>query len=264
MVFPFNIPSSLFPYVKKRIPLYKLHKGKTIALKDPGELPRKIFILWSTGIDSAPEIVKYCAASWSRLNPGWEVQVLDMGAADRICDRKEFPESLRVPHYSDLLRVKLMKTHGGIWVDATCLCMKPLDQWIDAIFCQAEFFAFTYPGKDRMISSWFLASTKGNPIVSGWFEALEAFWKKPRRKAPYFSSHYLFEAEIRRNRKSAKSWQNTPKFSAVAPHLLKRILVHNYEITPAMKQTLRAAPVQKLSHKKDFTVDQIRKIVESL
>ena len=41
------------------------------------ETVRKVWLLWWTGWDSAPPLVKECAASWIEQNPTWTVQLLD-------------------------------------------------------------------------------------------------------------------------------------------------------------------------------------------
>ena len=41
------------------------------------ETVRKVWLLWWTGWDSAPPLVKECAASWIEQNPTWTMQLLD-------------------------------------------------------------------------------------------------------------------------------------------------------------------------------------------
>jgi hypothetical protein len=101
-------------------------------------------------------------------------------------------------------------------------------------------------------------------MLTGWVRLLQKFWSKPRRFAPYFSTHYLFERQIRSNRLSANIWSETPKFSATAPHLMKRLLANDAELTPSAMQILKVTPVQKLSHKKGVPVSRIKKIVNAI
>ena len=42
---------------------------------------------------------------------------------------------------SDILRLYLLKKYGGVWVDATNLCRRPLDAWLPSAACEG-FFAF--------------------------------------------------------------------------------------------------------------------------
>ena len=36
-----------------------------------------------------------------------------------------------IQHKSDMIRAFLLLKFGGIWVDASVLCLKPLSQWLD-------------------------------------------------------------------------------------------------------------------------------------
>jgi mannosyltransferase OCH1-like enzyme len=40
-------------------------------------LPRVIWMLWLQGWHQAPELVRACAETWRRRNPGWTVRRLD-------------------------------------------------------------------------------------------------------------------------------------------------------------------------------------------
>lgn len=131
------------------------------------KLPKRVFTFWYQGIEKAPKIVKTCMISWKELNPTWEVVFLD---AFNINDYVEFDfdcESLSeksIALKSDLLRLKLLSKHGGVWVDATVLCVLPLDAWIDS-YTDNNLFLFSRPFKDRLFSSWFIASCKQNYAI---------------------------------------------------------------------------------------------------
>lgn len=125
--------------------------------------------LWLQGWDAAPEIVAACRRTWETLNPAWSFQpltrttlctMLDDRTMRFVRERPDVPPDA----LSDVVRIALLERFGGVWVDSTTYCLQPLDTWLSDV-ATTGFFAFDSPGEDRMVSSWFLAATPGNPIV---------------------------------------------------------------------------------------------------
>jgi hypothetical protein len=144
-----------------------------------------------------------------------------------------------------------------VWADATTFCRRPLDGWLWSEL-GGGFFAFTAPGRDRLISTWFLASSPGGPLIRaldaavvrywsdpsfqnerrprllrrlekllGWSVASTRLWFTPAvreglRLRPYFWLHYLFAETLRRDAKAAAAWRVAGKRSADGPHGLQR------------------------------------------
>ncbi|MCK7613979.1 capsular polysaccharide synthesis protein [Roseibium sediminicola] len=231
---------------------------------DYEKLPRKIFVFWNTGLDTAPENCRFCVKSWQVLNPDWELVVLDQSAANAILPRSEFPSDMAIAHYADLLRTKLMLTEGGVWADATCLCTRPLDDWLPMIFAQTGFFALHRPGRDRVISNWFLASKQEADIPRIWLDNSLAFWRG-RKKPPraYFWHHYMFEYSWLTSGRFRKAWKTAPKLSAVPFHRLQRTLLSG-ELSQNDRDLIQAIPLHKLCYKRGFKVDDIRTSIREI
>ena len=126
--------------------------------------PRTIWILWFQGWDRAPEIVSACRRSWEDLNPGWDVRALSNAELPHLLGhdsplRANAGAWFTPQAHSDLVRIDLLARYGGVLVDATALCAKPLDDWLPDVM-GSGFFAFDAPAPDRMISSWFLAFSR--------------------------------------------------------------------------------------------------------
>src|ERR1022692_2049355 len=96
-------------------------------------LPKIIWILWLQGIDNAPYVVRRCYESWVERNPGWRVVFLDGQLLAKFASLDyvfgDFG-GLSIQHAADMLRLDLLANHGGVWVDATCFCVRPLDEWL--------------------------------------------------------------------------------------------------------------------------------------
>ena len=215
--------------------------------------PKKIWFLWLQGMAAAPVVVKKCYESWVVQNNGWEIIFLDRGNLHIYFDLPAI--TLTDQALSDIIRINLLGQYGGVWVDATCFCNKPLDTWIYNYIGQG-FFAFERPGPDRMISSWFIASCKNSYITSALQSAVNGYWKanpklifyersrwpflakylpkhpqqwfeffytKILKIHPYFWFHFLFERIYIQDEKMKKCWDATPKISADIPHRLQNI-----------------------------------------
>ena len=181
-------------------------------------VPRIIWMLWLQGFTNAPELVKACVQSWCRLNPDHVVHLLDtqslqkfIPAADlaRIFATEKQPEAI-----SNEIRLELLARHGGVWVDATTICARPLDDWLPA-HAPLGFFGFARPGPDRMLSTWFLAASPANLIIETWRQATIVYWHGRSERHIYFWVHALFEKCYAENSAFRNIWDSTPKISAM-------------------------------------------------
>mmetsp|Transcript_42850 Transcript_42850/g.118455 ORF Transcript_42850/g.118455 Transcript_42850/m.118455 type:complete len:400 (-) Transcript_42850:11-1210(-) len=180
-----------------------------------GKIPRVIWMLWLDGWEKAPELQRRCLQSWQLFNERWEV---------RAIARRDFPRLLGdfLPAYerlrtnmnplekyggfwippaaeSDLLRLVLLTDYGGIWIDSTMLCRRPLDEWLPESAANG-FFAFSPECLEQslVVMSSFLASMPNHPIPRAWLRRVEKHWAKPpgREDLGYFWVHELFRRMI--------------------------------------------------------------------
>lgn len=224
-----------------------------------GRIPRIIWFLWFQGLDNAPYVVRKCYESWVARNPGWELICLDDASLKTAASADYYAGSFATmsrQQRSDLLRLDLLSKHGGVWVDATCFCVQPLDSWLPANL-DSGFFAFSRPHPQRVISSWFLAAEPQNILVSRLLQFMLDYWGShpfrlerqrlssralarflrltPHTRAwwfsrvikdwlavsPYYAIHFAFEKLAREDPECARVWARTPKVSAVTPHRLQ-------------------------------------------
>lgn len=93
-------------------------------------------MLWDKGIEKAPLSVKQCYQSWIIKNPDYIVQILNLEEAEMLIDRKNIINNstwsdMKIEAKSDLIRAFLLMKFGGVWIDATVLCLKPLSDWMN-------------------------------------------------------------------------------------------------------------------------------------
>lgn len=246
-------------------------------------LPKKIWFLWLQGLDNAPLVVKKCYDSWVKHNPDWELILLDEQSIGEYIPA--FKDGVTKQALSDILRINLLAKHGGIWVDATCFCMKPLDEWLYDNM-QSGFFAFDRPGADRMLSSWFIACNKYNYIASTYQNMVNLYWQEnPHLKFiensgwkflnkrlqklntqvwfsafvtntlkvyPYFWFHYMFSNLYLRIKEFRDLWDITPKISADIPHRIQMTgLLASMSAEVKQEIDNKVAPLYKLTWRYD-------------
>jgi hypothetical protein len=224
------------------------------------QIPRTVWFFWFQGLERAPYVVRKCHDSWVARNPTWRVVSLDAESLPTVASVDYTVGNIAAlsrPHQADLLRLDLLAHHGGAWADATCFCVRPLDDWLIPNTASG-FFAFHRPRPDRIISNWFLAAQPGNVLVSRLFDWMLTHWMdhsfraderqllvraltralraSPRTRgwwfapvirdwlafSPYFAFTYAFEQLVREDPGCERVWRATPKISAVAPHHLYR------------------------------------------
>ncbi len=157
-----------------------VHKEKHNSVcYESNKIPKKIWMLWLQGWDNAPELVRKCKTTWVENNPDWEINLL---TKDTLSDFVSLPEiysnhlKLTPAAFSDVLRIHLLAKFGGVWADATTWCAKPLDLWIERVTEDRGFFAYSKPGPDRPIASWFLAAQENNYIADKFQLAVDNLW----------------------------------------------------------------------------------------
>ena len=248
---------------------------------------KQIFILWLQGEEHAPPLVRRAIESWRYYNETWQIKVLNASEAERLLTPSELSisQKMSMAAKSDLIRTAILARHGGVWVDATCVCRTPLEAWLPDVL-SAGFFAFDQPGPDRPIASWFLASTSGHIIPKTLLSAMTDVWAAPHvvgvdppelsqrhiqtdrgtdypwlssdfwqkeTRMPYFWMHYLFGYLLNNNQTFRTAWRNIPKMTAHIPQALSRrgLLKPGIE-TDTIRAAIKSlpAPVVKLNWRK--------------
>ena len=94
----------------------------------------KVWVLWWQGEENMPELVKICLENMKKKLYDSEVIIL---SKKNINDYIQIPEYILTKfnkgvigfaHFSDILRITLLKEYGGIWIDSTIYISKELSQ----------------------------------------------------------------------------------------------------------------------------------------
>lgn len=229
----------------------------------PKKLPRAVWMYWDKPLEQAPPVVRYAVDSWIRKNPSWDVNVLSDASVAEFVNVPPPQSNRKIQWRADLIRVALLRDYGGVWVDATTFCVKPLDEWLPPLM-ESGFFAFpdSYPGRTMGIS--FLAAEPQNYLVCKWFRLMVKYYSKRGKPLHYFWVMYLFEYIIRTDRKALAIWQATPKLASKGPILLKRILTQPDLLEPIPDYVDTAAiPWLKISSDTNLSNQEVSYALES-
>jgi len=216
-----------------------------------------IYILWLQGFDNPPDVVNQCINSWEYYNPSWKIILIDNKNLNNYIEFEEFIDKSLIYDYtalSDIIRILLLKKYGGLWVDATTFCNKPLDNWLLS-FIKEGFFAFNKPTPDRLLSTWFIYAEKENYIIDLWFNQTLQYIKINKKPHTYFWFHYLFENCYNKDTKFKEIWNNVPKLHAngLGPHYLQEKGFFNH-LNKDIKENIdnKITPLFKLTYKCKF------------
>jgi len=214
---------------------------------------KNIYILWFQGFDNAPYIVKKCVESWKHYNKNWNIILLDKINLNQYIKIEDYIDltnkKLLLAHESDIIRLCLLKEHGGLWVDSTTFCNKPLDEWL-VDRCKNGFFAFHRPWPNLIISVWLLYSDKNAYMINRWMESLITYYKPRQQAHTYHIITYIFENLTKYNYIFKKKWETIPKISGIPSQYIQLKGFFN-TIDFEYKQLIqnKETPIYKLTYK---------------
>ena len=168
------------------------------------QLPKIIWILWFQGWDNAPWLSKKCAESWKKLNPGWDVRLID----EKNCPVPIYGDTAQAR--SDVVRLELLSKFGGVWADSTMLCMQPLDSWVWKDIEPAGVWMYHGNKECKGPASWFIVSKPGNNMMNKWVTACRDYWKDRKNNDNYFWMDGLWFKLIETDNEFKNIWEKVP------------------------------------------------------
>jgi len=216
------------------------------------EIPEStIWVCWYSGLDNAPVLVQRCVQSikdnFDNVVVLTDENMHEYVSFPKFVMNKRKSGAITPTHFSDLLRVELLSTYGGTWIDATVFVSS---NDLPKAFKESEIFFFQNlkPGKNGdavSLSSWYIQAKKENEIMMLTREFLFEYWRKKNYLVDYFLFHHFMS--ISRDIYEKKGLV-VPKFSNSVPHMLLLELFEKYD-AKRFEDILKATPVHKLSYK---------------
>lgn len=160
-----------------------------------------IWVYWWDGFENAPQIVQVCLTSILRENSNINIICLDK---NNVFDYIQMPDdiiekheqgTIGRAHFSDIIRLSLLTQYGGLWMDATLLCVKSLPEQIwsaDFYSCRQGLYDPIQPSHLRW-AGWLLGGKPGFPLFSFSRDALIEYWRKYDQVVDYLLMDYVFD-----------------------------------------------------------------------
>lgn len=199
---------AIIKYFSKK---YYKEAGSDIAQEQPQIWTRCIWTAWLQGEENAPEVIQLTLSSIRKYANGYDVIVLnernikDYIDVPEIVIKKHYDGIIGNAHFSDIIRMIVLKTYGGLWLDATMLLHEPISE---RIFTE-PFFSLSPSGfqnrKTRFVSGhkWIIGIIGGcqdSIYLSQISDMLIEFWTDHDVCIDYFLLDYIIETLYRNNK----------------------------------------------------------------
>lgn len=170
-----------------------------------------IFVFWYQGFNNAPPVVKCYHNALLRHCGKHSVITVDKENVSDLIDLPSYIYEkldkglIPIALFSDIVRFALLEKYGGLWLDATILTTKDIDEEvfhfpyytirIDA----SERFFTKFLGLDRW-SIFCFGGYKNSSLFAIMKELLISYWKHNNTHLDYFLTDIYLECIYRRNR----------------------------------------------------------------
>ncbi len=219
------------------------------------EVNRTIWLMWLQGLEDAPEVIKKCCSSIYKNKPENYRVILLTG--QNINDYITLPDYIwekydkgiiSATHLSDIIRVGLLATYGGCWIDATVFCASIIPDYM-----LSDMFMFKLNSVLSVpvikMSSWWLAADKNNRIIHATRHMLYEYWKNEDALCDYYLLHIIMSKVIDEDSSCRAIFQDIPFFNSANAQVLIGELGSQYS-KDRWDIIKNISLVQKLTYKK--------------
>lgn len=226
------------------------------------EKPKIIWTMWWQGIENAPLLVKRCIDSMHQYGNGFEVHVIDANNVHQYIQIPDYIEEKHVKgiipnaHFSDIVRLLLLKHYGGVWIDSTIMLTDILPKYIT----DEDVFFYHSDGRGgvQMINP-LIAACPNHPLIEDVLDLLLEYWKNENKLVSYIIMPLFSTMTISKSPLNRQLWEQVPcVYSATLIYLLRLLPMkfnnNTYDIVKEL------SPVHKLTYKyEQFGIDTEKK-----
>ena len=137
------------------------------------KIPRILHHIW-LGPNPLPDEHEPWIESWKRHHPKWEHRLWTEDNLPLNPLRPEILERLRAPvERADILRLEILYSHGGVYLDTDLECLRPLDDVLEG----QSFVGVTH--KHGRITNTAIAAIPAHPLLDRAMheiKPLDAYW----------------------------------------------------------------------------------------
>ena len=149
------------------------------------KIPKHIYTYWND--ENIPPLIKKCIDTWKKYNPTYQIHVIHKNNLSQYINPSTIPSRYTHQQQSDLIRLSVLETYGGIWMDASIYLNQSLD-WIHTYQYkdQSEYIGFRILYYQTInipvVESWFMASIKGSRFIKDWKNSFFKLKEYPSEK----------------------------------------------------------------------------------
>lgn len=223
-----------------------------------------IWQYWHQGRENAPELIKKCFESVEKFEGckdfdrgiagGRRVVVLSY---ETIKDYIKLPEiyyklletgKMKIAHFSDILRLYLLREYSGLWIDSTILLTDkiPKSVWA-ADFCVMQKNPMCDMQENRM-ACYFIRAKRGVLNILGILKALEYYWAENDFVLNYFMFEHISTMLYDMVPGLKAEWENMPYLCAEEAGKLQEILFDDFDKN-VLESVKSKTSIHKLSYK---------------
>ena len=217
-----------------------------------------IWTCWLQGEGNAPLIVQRCLDSMRKHAGVYKVVVLTQETISKYIsvpehiNQKHNQGLITHTHYTDFVRLLLLKQYGGVWIDSTMMLTDLIPQYI----LDSPLFVYKRrPVGNVEIETCFIASDKENPLVNATLELLLEYWRNEDKLISYSLIHLAWTLAAHSSKEIEKQWNDVP----FVPCELIDVLMHELSLKYSdekWRTICSVSSIHKLSYKYDqFGID---------
>ena len=175
--------------------------------------------MWWQGEDAAPTTVKLCFASIRRHRKSHKFIIITKDNYQEYLDLPEHIISkvnagyISLTHLSDIIRVNLLATYGGLWIDSTMFVANDLT---DEIFA-TEYYTCKYIKAKWNVrvpkckwAIWFFAAHRNNCLFSFVAEMFSEYLKTHNKFLDYFLTDQIIAIAFQTLPEFYNEWDKIP------------------------------------------------------
>lgn len=221
-----------------------------------------VWLLWLQGWENAPWLQRQVAKSWKNYNPDWKVVLVSKATVANYVDDIPYiydeSKTITPQAMSDIIRISLLKNHGGVWSDSTMLCMQPLNGWVHKAISTSGFWMYSGHGGGMPPhigpASWFIVSVKNSLLIRKWKQECDVYWNIHNSPTEYGWMDALFRHLYYNDHEFRDAWSIIPRIYCELDGQSHTLATHGmFNNTPHIKTLLKNNPPYALKLWKDWT-----------
>lgn len=211
---------------------------------------KKVWVCWMQGMENAPQVVKVCYQSILDNLSDREIILI---TADNYKNYVTMPDFILEKyergiithtHFSDILRLELLKNYGGTWIDAAVFLT---DGNLPDYMLNDKLFIFqSIEDAAAQIESFYITAESNNKIVLMTLKLLYEYWKNHNVLIHYILMFYFFKIATE---EFEEDWANVIPFSRTTVKSIDYNLESPFNMR-VFNEILKLTPVHKLTYKK--------------